>query len=173
MALTYFQYLKKPDVVCNFNVFDGQKATALCYAARYGTFEVVKNLLQLGADPNFNAPQYIPLIEAITHNSDFQVIAGIMSRGAHIDAQDAQGNTALHAAIISEKGRVIQYLLQHGANCELTNARKQTPLHLAVDVTSKKQTYRSFTGERLLIQAGANVNATDIFGKPLIYTLVF
>lgn len=163
IVLPYLHYLYKSNAVCDANVYDADKGTALTYAARNGNLQVVNELLSLGASANFNSPQHIPLIEAVSSHN-FGIVELLLKYGANVNEQDDKGNAAIHTAILAEKHRIVQLLLQNSANPNLPNARKQSPFHLAVE-TTKKQTNRSFRVERLLINAGANLNATDYFGK--------
>jgi ankyrin repeat protein len=165
VVLSYLQYLKNSSASCELNVFDGENGTALTYAARNGNLQVVSELISLNASANFSSPYHVPLIEAVySHNLD--IVELLLKHGANVNEQDAKGNSALHVAITADKHRIVQLLLQHDADPNLPNARKQSPLHLAVEAT-KRQTNRSFRVERLLVKAGANLNATDYFGKVL------
>lgn len=161
---TYIQHLKSSRDLCELNVLDTDMGTPLSYAAKNGQAEIVRELLSLGASPNFNRPQHIPLIDAIL-GQNIIVVDLILKHSADINVQaDFNGNSPLHTAVLVEKHLIVKLLLENGANVDIKNDRKQTPLHLAIEVT-KKQTNRSFRVEHLLIKAGANLSATDFFGK--------
>jgi len=138
--------------------------TPLSYAAKNGNVEIVRELLSLGADVNFNKPQHIPLIEAVI-GKNIEVVEMILKHGAQVNVQDeTSGNSPLHTAALVEKHRIVKLLLENGADYNLQNKRKQTAMHLAIEAT-KRQTNRSFRVEHLLLKAGADVNITDFFGK--------
>lgn len=160
----YIQHLISSNNHCELNVFDTDMGTPLSYAARNGNVEIVRELLLLGASPNFNKPQHIPLVDAIL-GQNITVVDLILKHSAEINVQaDSNGNTPLHTAVLVEKHAIVKLLLQNGANVNMQNARKQTPMHLAIEVT-KKQTNRSFRVENLLMKAGADLSITDFFGK--------
>ncbi len=73
--------------------------TPLLYAARDGRMEIVRMLLEAGADINQrDANEITPLIIAITNNHP-DVARALIDRGADIKAVDWYGRTALWAAV--------------------------------------------------------------------------
>lgn len=169
VVLSYIQYLRNPLILCELNILDGVNNSALSYAARNGNAQVVNELLLLGANPNFNSAQHVPLIEA-TSSQNIDIVELILKHGARVNEQDEiYGNSALHVAILTEKHRIVKLLLDNGADFDLPNLRRQTPMHLSVETTCK-QTNRSYRAERLLMKAGANVNAVDFFGMLFMYS---
>lgn len=164
IALFYLSHLKRSSGLCEINTFSYEKHSALSYACRNAELQVVKELLSLNANPNFTMPQHVPLIEAVS-GQNIDIIDLLIKQGAFINEKnEPYGNTALHTAIIDGKHRIVKLLLENGADFDIPNTRLQSPLHLAVQNT-KSQTNRSFRIERLLMKAGANINALDLFGK--------
>jgi ankyrin repeat protein len=141
--------------------------SALSYVALHGDVETLQAIMTLNPDPNQCHINSIPLIESV-ESKNIEVVEILLKSGAHVDTQDTDGNTALHKAAASSKHAIVKLLLENKANCDIVNKKNQTPLHLAVDAT-KKQTNRSFKSERLLLQAGADINAKDLFGKYMLY----
>ncbi|KAI8881229.1 ankyrin, partial [Backusella circina FSU 941] len=97
-------------------------------------------------------------------SKNIEVVEILLKSGALVNTQNADGNTALHMAAASSKHTMVKLLLDYNVDCHIVNKKNQTPLHLAIDAT-KKQTNRSFKTERLLLEAGADINAKDMFGK--------
>ncbi len=79
--------------------------TLLGIAAHYGKVDVVKTLIQYGANINAISHSKLPFIPK---------------------------NTALHAGIAGAKSmEIIDYLLTNGADCNLVDSEGHTPLHIA------------------------------------------
>lgn len=72
--------------------------------------------------------------------------------------------TPLHKAVLAEKYPLVKLLLENGADIHAVNKQQRTALHLAVQQT-KTMTNASLRIERALLDAGADINATDILGK--------
>jgi ankyrin repeat protein len=129
----------------------GEGATPLLRAAKSGDVEVVRMLLDAGADiqhtmPNgANALMYAaglgwrngsPLAPSYDQGPDTEAIETIrvlMAHGLDLDAQDADGNTALHAAVTGRSSEaIIRFLVtEAGVDVALRNAKGQTALGAA------------------------------------------
>lgn len=167
----YLKHLEKDhnngdlmDINSCVNALDAEHNGPLALAASNGDLNAVRILLEHQANPNNLASKKNPLFEAIK-SKHYDVVDALLCAGANVDAQESTtGYSALHYAVKSEKIALVRVLLKHGASPNHADLMQQTPLHWAIQL-SKNQTNRSMRVERLLLQAGADINASDIFGK--------
>jgi ankyrin repeat protein len=82
----------------------------------------------------------------------------------NVDAQDFRGYTALHSAVLIHSIELVNFLLSHHAK-QLPDSLGVTPLHFSIKAKDTKLS-------RLLIKAGADINAKDNFGKSPLYYAV-
>ncbi len=153
--------------------------TALHYAARSGTAEVVRALLQAGADPNAWEMSFAtdygwgwtPLHPAAGSNADPDVVRALIEAGADIDAPSGesyrQGNTPLHYAAENPNPAVAAVLLDAGADVNARSARGRTPLHMAAAGASDPAVIE------LLVETGADVNALDAEGRAPLHIAAY
>jgi ankyrin repeat protein len=104
----------------NVNGFDELGRTALCFAAERNHKEMIRYLLESGADPNLSQP----LHRSIGHG-DIESISILLDAGAEIDGRGTSGSTALmFATMISpyfaDSSKAVQFLIEKGAD---VNAR--------------------------------------------------
>ncbi len=89
----------------------------LLQAATQGRADIVKVLLDHGADINAGQGNFIPL-SAAASKGHLEVVKLLLDRGADIDAKSPDfGYTALWWAAWTGKTNVAQLLLERGANC--------------------------------------------------------
>ena len=132
--------------------------TPLYYAAENGQSQVVRYLVDSGANVNGVAGYGLPLHNAARHNHD-QVISILLDAGAVPDKPDGSGNIPLHK-VYSSKG--VKLLLSAGSEVDVRNHEEETPLITRAAVGSS-------TAVDLLIKAGANIEARDERGRtPLL-----
>ena len=135
--------------------YNSYEATPLHYAARYCQIDIVKILLQQGADVNaVNSGGETPLHEATKKNAT-KIVDLLLQNGANVNAKDRYRFTPLYLAVRESNIIVAELLLKNGAKI---NATWNTPLHKAVldndaDIAE------------LLIQYGANINAFSLFNN--------
>ena len=153
--------------------------TALHSAARSGNVEVVRALLQAGADPNAWQMSFAtdygwgwtPLHLAAGSNADPDVVRALIEAGADIDAPSGesyrQGNSPLHYAAENPNPAVATVLLDAGADVNARSARGRTPLHMAAAGASDPAVIE------LLVEAGADVNALDAAGRAPLHTAAY
>jgi ankyrin repeat protein len=123
---------------------------------------------------------------------DVHAIKALIEKSPEVlDFRDGAGSTPLHYAAIGGSAEFINYLIDKGARLELQNAEQKTPLHLAAIFDKRdaaaallkrgalieaRDDYKrtalilcarergGVETARVLIDAGANVNAVDKFG---------
>lgn len=122
--------------------------TALHLAAAGHRVEIVRQLLDVGADSNaaMNHRRSTPLHYAAdgyivgpawNPKLQEQTINCLVAAGADIQAQDKNGASALHRAVRTRCALATNTLLKAGADPTLKNKPGSTPFHLAVQNTGR------------------------------------
>lgn len=109
---------------------DPKQRSALLIAASGGHFQIVKSLVEHGADLHAMTGEYrrTPLTAA-TARGDTRVSAFLLRRGARINQnQGSDGETALNVAARNGRVPVVKLLLERGADPDLASKRGFTPL---------------------------------------------
>ena len=125
--------------------------SVLLSVLRYGTdkvVDVVRRLLDLGADVNAPGLLFPALDAAACQGDNPELIAVLLEAGA--DATPAPGRSPLHAAARGGGPGVIAALVAAGADVDEQDSRGTTPLHRAVE--AKKP-----ANVTALLEAGADV----------------
>lgn len=109
------------NVNLELNIVDEFGFSPLVYASKKGKFEIVRMLLDLGADPNFNEEGIPPLMASI-ESGKLEIIELLLKSGANVNIS-CQGWTVMMQAKqylrqinpdLAEK--VIKLLIKYGAN---------------------------------------------------------
>lgn len=140
--------------------------TPLHLAAAGYRVEIVKLLLDSGADPNAakNMRKSSPLhyaadgcltCPAWNANRQVETLRCLIERGANIHLQDMNGATALHRAVRTRCAAAVKFLLDAGADPTMKNRPGSTPFHLAVQNTG-----RGGSGEPAAISAQREIVQT-------------
>jgi len=126
-------------------------------AIKYGTIELIKFLLENGANVNAkNKDSYddTPLHTAVSRD-DIEIIKILLEHGADVNAASTDQSTPL---LLSNNGEVIKLLIEQGAYINAKNYLGNTRLHIA-----------SVNGQieivKILIENGADVNVKNDFGQ--------
>ncbi|VVB65849.1 Putative ankyrin repeat protein [Candidatus Gugararchaeum adminiculabundum] len=110
-------------------------------------------------------------LRTLLHYADKPEIAEyLIKKGAMVDARDSFGATPLYDAAFGGKAGVVRVLLKHGADPNAKGPGRSTPLHEVChmsDVKMKGADYLEVA--KLLVKAGADVNARNSCGYPLLY----
>lgn len=145
-------------------------APPLALAAAGGHLEVVRALLDAGAEPDLSGQDGTALMMAVWNNLP-EVIELLLAGGASANATGPCGETPLHYAALKGRVELGRLLLAHGANPNVhtTQGRTdmfntsppvvgETPLHLAV-------AYGHAAFVELLLANKADKQATDHSGQ--------
>lgn len=136
-----------------------EELTDLEFASVHGRTEIIKILLEAGADINARNPLWAstPLMAAATGGST-EAIQFLIDYGADLEAKDLLGRNCLFRAVEFRYIKVVQILLSAGANMNVGDDWGVTPLMGAV-------LNNSIETVKILLVAGANVKATDKTGN--------
>jgi ankyrin repeat protein len=125
-------------------------ATPFLLASRTGDVELMRLLLDLGADPTAatetgttplqvaaGVGAALPGEEPGTEPEVLQALALLVKIGADVNAVDNRGNTAMHGAAYKHLPNVVTFLAAHGARVDAfnhQNADGYTPLDVAAGI---------------------------------------
>lgn len=130
------------------------KYTFLYWASFQNNAEIVKMLLEKGADPNKITDSIrIPLDAAVQYGYE-DIAKLLLDNGANPNTVDDWGDTLLHICAEKGKSKLVKILLKAGANPNVRNSTGKTPLHLAA-------LGNSVTIVKYLLEAGAETDVLD------------
>ena len=145
-------------------VFD---AFPLWYAARIGNLELVKLLIQHGADVNAKTRSGSTAIHAACLENNFEIVKILGAAGADISSVDNESSTCL-MAIYDIK--IMEYILNKGVdvNVRETAGNKATALHYAISTRDD-----TLPKVKALVEAGADMTIPDKNGyQPLVFAAI-
>ncbi len=149
-----------------------RNSSPLSYAIDAGNAEIVRMLLDAGADPSFGGPYWCgfpfgtPLHSAAS-DGHAEIVKLLLERGADVNAtnEDHYGIMPLHEAILKGHADCVRLLLQYGADAEACfypdfddDHPDCTPLTMAIQLGNEEVV-------RALAEGGANVNAPNAAGE--------
>ncbi|XP_014677172.1 PREDICTED: putative ankyrin repeat protein RF_0381 [Priapulus caudatus] len=149
------------------NAADWQAHTSLHHAACVGRLDIVRLLLEAGADPNVDDAEsgVTPLMWAVSKGEE-TVVQMLLSHGADANAADWQAHTSLHHAACFDRLDIVRLLLEAGAdpNAAETETRR-TSLMMAVKEGDEAMV-------RMLLSHGADSNAANSYGLTSLHVAV-
>ncbi|XP_014679678.1 PREDICTED: putative ankyrin repeat protein RF_0381 [Priapulus caudatus] len=134
--------------------------TSLYCAAYSGQLDLVRLLLEAGADPNVTETENgkTPLMEAAWEGKE-AVVQMLLSHGADANAANSYGETSLHHAARSGQLDIVRLLLEAGAD----------PNVAATDIRVTPLMWAAWEGAeavvRMLLSHGADANAANCCGQ--------
>ena len=160
-------------------------ATPLFLAAEVSNLDVIKALMEAGADPLLgNERGTTPLMMAAGAGTDVQrerapeeramaveTAKFLVERGAEVNAAGQYGWTSLHAAAYQGMNDLIEYLVSEGAKIDQKDEFGQTPLSISLSVLTRDigarrlqipRRYRQETAELLLKLGAGTLEETGI-----------
>jgi len=160
---------KNPEIV---KLTDNAGSTLLHHATAYASLDMMKLLIDKGADVNaVNRRKTAPMHWAIHDEAKVRLLQG---RGAAIDARQVEGRTPLYqAASLANANGVIRFLLEQGADANSKTVVGATPLMAAATrgnvegmktLLAKKAAVntQAGSGATALLNAAASGNATAV-----------
>jgi ankyrin repeat protein len=140
--------------------------TPLAFAAENGKNDVVKLLLEKGANPNVKDDDDITPILTAVWNHHKEIITQLIDAKADIDARNIFGRTSLDLAVLVQDAELVSLLLERGAsipNSEVrgvTNILRQSIHKGLLQITE------------ILLRNGANPFEVDSQGQTAIHEAV-
>jgi ankyrin repeat protein len=132
----------------NIDVRDSIGVTPLRIACVYGNSEIVKMLMDAGADPNVSNKNTTPLIRSIEEKNKNCTKILLSYPNIKIDLQDKCGNTALIHAVQKNYDDLVEKIIQYGADITLKNEYGKS----AIDYS---------TSDKITSMLGTEINSTD------------
>jgi ankyrin repeat protein len=140
--------------------------TALHLAAAGHRVEIVRLLLDAGADPNAaknmrkSSPLHYAADGCITcpvwdARRQVETLRCLIRKGGDIHLQDMNGATPLHRAVRTRCVAAVKFLMQSGSDPMMRNKPGSTPFHLAIQNTG-----RGGSGEPAAIEAQREIIKT-------------
>ena len=108
-------------------------ATPLIVAAQQGNDEVVIELLQRHANPEYVQSDGTTAILHAINKGHTAVVKAILEHGINVHTTDNSGRTLLHRACESDdpKTEIVRLLIERGLDINARGDRGETPLHVA------------------------------------------
>jgi hypothetical protein len=137
------------------NVVDGNlNETALSQAVLRGNRELVKILLDAGAEVNEKNSSGLTALMYVGSDTSVEVVRDMIAAGAKVDLKDEEGKNALHHAASDTGTEALQALIDAGASVDATDESGRTALMLAAQNGNEDNV-------AVLVKAGATVNLRD------------
>jgi ankyrin repeat protein len=148
----------------------GSEKTVLFYAAKRGMQDVVKLLLDRGADSSISGGPLANALRGATDGAQCEMVRFLLQLGADInEGIGSMEGTALHRASENENKSMMEFLLSMGADINATTTRGTTPLHIVLRA-------KSMDIVNFLLKQGARVdieqdgwNGATVFHSLLAY----
>lgn len=118
--------------------------TPLGLAAFFGSINVIKLLLEKGANPDLvsnNPMKVAPIHSAVAHRDHqraFEMTAELLKYNAKVNIAQEGGWTPLHQAAVHGQTDILEMLLKNGADPNAVSEDGKTPLEMAADNNQKK-----------------------------------
>ena len=156
----------------NRNMLRRIGSTPFLQAAKVADAEMMRLLVELGADPSLTTDEGVtPLMAAAgvgiwkigenpgTNEEALAAVELAWELGNDVNAADANGDTALHGAIHRGAGNVVRFLVERGANIDAVNGKGWSPLSVAQGVFYPNTFNRHPELVTLLTELGADPGA--------------
>jgi ankyrin repeat protein len=141
--------------------------TALLFAIQEDENEMVRFLIDRGADVNLSDRNGLTPLAAAAGKGDFDIFTILLAEGADPGISDKKGRTPLMAAVENGNVKIINALLAEGLDPNYADPKGNTLLHAAI----KEGNTDAF---KVLLESGADPHAANMDGRtPLYYAAVF
>ncbi|GMH36847.1 hypothetical protein BSKO_04720 [Bryopsis sp. KO-2023] len=139
---------------------EDSRYTPLHAATRFGHVEIVKILIEAGANIFARAAYGLSTLHIAVTYGQLNVIKVLIEAGANANARDNKDDTSLHSAAYAGSPELVQFLLENGAEIDARNKFGSTPIIIA-----------AYNGNdeaiEVLIRAGADLSIKDKNGNTI------
>lgn len=153
----FFTHKKALEKFNSMNSIYHPKPDVLYAASRRGATELIRLLLENGADANAQGRYDFPLHVASRHGH-IETVQLLLENGADVNAETGHSGTALTAASRGGHFEIVQLLLNNGAEFKATSEIAGTALHAASSRGHVKIV-------QLLLSKGADANVLDAISE--------
>jgi ankyrin repeat protein len=152
--------------------FEETGYSALHYAVRNKNIELVQILLSYKANPNLQGSIYGTALHGAIRCRNIQVIKLLCDAGANLNIYSYEGYAPIHEAAFYPYPEGVKMLLSYDPTQALQTYKEGTLLHNVVQDYHQNRDYSSeiIKVVRLLLAAGASINAQDSRGKTPLFT---
>ena len=149
------------DVDGTSQIFLSYGRTPLICAAGEGRFDVVKYLIDHGADVSKKDYRQRTALHYASKRGHLKVVEVLLSKGAEINVEDENRCTPLMFTAGRIHNDILLYLIDHGADVNKKDGRNRTALHYASDLKVVKA----------LLSKGVEIDVEDMYlCTPLMLT---
>lgn len=134
-----------------------QKSSFLCCACFCNNLEMVKLLVNKGANVNLKVDDMEPALHVAVSMRNYDICEYLLNKGANVNITEQNGYTPLHFACESGNLGISSLLLGKGADVGFQSREGCGPLHFACKSGNLEIV-------RLLVGKGADMNMQDIHG---------
>lgn len=143
--------------------------SSLHYAALRNDVNLFDDILLAGCSRETRDPEGRTPLFYIVGNGDSNFVAHALRKGLNLHGQDFQGCSPLHVAVCYGFLDIVQLLLDSGAQVDSRDESKHTPLLRISAIPETNLNSRAIL--ELLVQRGAQINATNLDGDGLAHLL--
>ena len=118
----------------NINLIDSTGYSLLSQAIRSKNIELVKELIELGANPNLQNKDFLlstPLMQCTNYNL-LAAAELLIANGADVNIQDKQNDPVIHWSAYYGQVELTKLFLDHGANPNLKSIHSDGVMHVAL-----------------------------------------
>lgn len=131
----------------NFNMVDSNGDNVVHLAVRMNRLDMLKRLVEAGADVNIINKMHQPAIEIAFDNTNEEILRYLLKNGANPNEKFRDGTTILHNLVKSlDVMDLIPLAMAAGAMTNVQDRRGNTPIHNAVQhANTKKDKTKEYT----------------------------
>lgn len=149
-----------------------QMAQYCVRAVNFGYLEVVRILVDLGADLNAISDEYhVTSIFKAIEMGHLEVAKYLFEHGARIDFTNAHGETPLHIACDGYQEAAVKWLISKGADVHAKTEIEETPAFRVYQ--GDYSAVASSTILHILLEAGADVLVKNQIGYSLLHQICY